>query len=369
MIITKGKGVQSINDKLYPISTGDVFIISGKTIHYFTDYRDLGILNIMFDQSIFESRKDFLRKIPGYNLVFRIEPSLRADKSFSNLLHLNRRQIAQAMEIIEDMENELNTKQSGYEAETAAQFVRLVVFLSRSVKHTEQDKQAFLRLSILLSNLEENYAAPWNLEKMANAVNMSKNNFLRVFKAAEGCSPIRYLNRLRLDAAARLLREKRKRSRRSLTAAVFRIPTISPKNSPQTSMSAPKNTAADIERRYGSGNQITCRCNMPQMTAGSNVTVLTFFVLTLPLPAIAIPARHDIVKHRQERKFNERPAGKSQDKFHADCQRTRHQRNDRLPRGQQRSARQSRHPAARDRRSQPLRIFHPSQAARQPCIV
>ena len=101
VIITKGKGVQSINDKLYPISTGDVFIISGKTIHYFTDYRDLGILNIMFDQSIFESRKDFLRKIPGYNLVFRIEPSLRADKSFSNLLHLNRRQIAQAMEIIE----------------------------------------------------------------------------------------------------------------------------------------------------------------------------------------------------------------------------------------------------------------------------
>ena len=143
------------------------------------------------------------------NLVFRIEPSLRADKSFSNLLHLNRRQIAQAMEIIEDMENELNTKQSGYEAETAAQFVRLVVFLSRSVKHTEQDKQALLRLSILLSNLEENYAAPWNLEKMANAVNMSKNNFLRVFKAAEGCSPIRYLNRLRLDAAARLLREKK----------------------------------------------------------------------------------------------------------------------------------------------------------------
>ena len=113
------------------------------------------------------------------------------------------------MEIIEDMENELNTKQSGYEAETAAQFVRLVVFLSRSVKHTEQDKQAFLRLSILLSNLEENYAAPWNLEKMANAVNMSKNNFLQVFKAAEGCSPIRYLNRLRLDAAARLLREKK----------------------------------------------------------------------------------------------------------------------------------------------------------------
>ena len=41
VIITKGKGVQSINDKLYPISTGDVFIISGKTIHYFTDYRDL----------------------------------------------------------------------------------------------------------------------------------------------------------------------------------------------------------------------------------------------------------------------------------------------------------------------------------------
>ena len=210
ILITGGSGVQSINGRLYPIREGDVFIISGENVHYFTDYRDLRILNIMFDRSIADAQAGHLRKIPGYNLVFNIEPSLRGGKKFRNMLHLSRGQIACAVALVEEMENELKNRLPGYEAEAAAQFVRLIVCLSRNVKGENTDRQSLHRLSVLLSGLEDRFAENWSLGDMANSVNMSKNNFLRVFKAAEGCTPMKYLNKLRLNAACRLLREKKR---------------------------------------------------------------------------------------------------------------------------------------------------------------
>ena len=211
VLITGGRGEQSINGKLYPITEGDVFIVSGENVHYFTDYQNLRILNVMFDQSILGSRIDYLRKIPGYNLVFKIEPLLRTGKSFKNMLHLNRIQVVHAAAIIEDIENELKNRCPGYEAEAAAQFVRLIVYLSRNVGAGNTDRPSFLRLSVLLSSLEERFAENWSVDEMAQSVNMSKNNFIRVFKAAENCTPMKYLNKLRLDAACRFLREKKQR--------------------------------------------------------------------------------------------------------------------------------------------------------------
>lgn len=211
VLITGGRGEQSVNGKFYPIVEGDIFIISGENVHYFTDYQNLRILNVMFDPSILGTRIDYLRKIPGYNLVFKIEPSLRTEKNFKNMLHLNRSQIVHAAAIIEDIEKELENHEPGYEAEAAAQFVRLIVYLSRNVGSKNTDRSSYLRLSVLLSSLEERFSENWTLDDMAHSVNMSKNNFIRVFKAAENCTPMKYLNRLRLDAACRFLREKKRR--------------------------------------------------------------------------------------------------------------------------------------------------------------
>ena len=210
VLITGGRGEQSINGRLYPIMEGDVFIISGENVHYFTDYQNLRILNIMFDRSLVESSIGQLRKIPGYNLFFKLEPSLRSGKNFKNMLHLTRSQTACASGIIEDMEDELKNALPGYEAAISAQFIRLIVFISRNAGAENIHRPSLFRLSKLLSELEERFSENWTVAAMARSVNMSVNNFIRVFKAAENCTPMKYLNKLRLEAACRFLREKKR---------------------------------------------------------------------------------------------------------------------------------------------------------------
>ena len=53
VIITSGDGIQNINGRSYQVSAGDVFVITGKTVHYFEEYQNLELVN--FDPELFEA--------------------------------------------------------------------------------------------------------------------------------------------------------------------------------------------------------------------------------------------------------------------------------------------------------------------------
>jgi len=61
------------------------------------------------------------------------------------------------------------------------------------------------RLTSLLSWLSENYRKPLTVEEMASRAAMSPRNFARVFVAETGVAPVRFLERIRLEHAVRLL--------------------------------------------------------------------------------------------------------------------------------------------------------------------
>ena len=67
--------------------------------------------------------------------------------------------------------------------------------------------QAILRLADALSYLEENYQRPLELAELAAKANLSKNQFLRVFKKAFGRTPMTYLAERRIQKAQRLLKD------------------------------------------------------------------------------------------------------------------------------------------------------------------
>lgn len=58
-----------------------------------------------------------------------------------------------------------------------------------------------------LSQLHDAPQRPWTVEDLAHRVSMSRPSFARRFKTLVGVSPLAYLARLRIDNAARLLRE------------------------------------------------------------------------------------------------------------------------------------------------------------------
>lgn len=207
VVIFSGEGEQMINGFRYPVSAGDVFMMQDRTEHCFTEYCNLKIVNIMFSQELFTSMHVFLHQIPGYNVIFRIEPGIRSGGSFRNCLHLSQTSLSYVLELIRRLEGELTGRKNGYEAASTALLLEIIIYLSRSFSENGTDQRAALRLGRLLSELESRFAEDWSLDEMAHSSAMSVNNFLRIFKSATGVTPMDYLSSLRLTHARRLLRD------------------------------------------------------------------------------------------------------------------------------------------------------------------
>ena len=200
VIITAGSGKQIINSVAYSVSAGDVFVISGKTTHYFEEYRNLEIVNIIFIEHVFQGMREYLNRIPGYQLIFRFEPELRSGKEFHNTLHLSADSLAHAMNIIRKMETEFTGRNPGYEAVIVTYLFDLIIFLSRC-QENGRGNQPVARLAGLFSRLEASFQEDWPLKRMAKYANMSVNTLLRTFQAAAKQTPLDYLTALRLNAA------------------------------------------------------------------------------------------------------------------------------------------------------------------------
>jgi AraC-like DNA-binding protein len=61
------------------------------------------------------------------------------------------------------------------------------------------------RLAAIIADCQREFHRPWSVAAMARRAGLSRDRFARVFRAATGSTPVRYLAWLRCDAAKRLL--------------------------------------------------------------------------------------------------------------------------------------------------------------------
>ncbi len=205
VIVRDGRGEQVVNGSSYPVGKGDAFVIQDNADHYFPDYRELKLVNVIYSPALLRSMHGLLRRIPGYNMIFIMTPGLRRVRTYRNHFRLSPVQLMEALEIIARLERELQEKKTGFEASAAALFLELTIRISRSFREEMNGKDTVVRIGRLLSLLEENYRKDWTLGQMSREAAMSPNNFLRVFKQATDDSPLHYLSRVRLKNAKRLL--------------------------------------------------------------------------------------------------------------------------------------------------------------------
>jgi AraC-like DNA-binding protein len=206
VIVVKGCGVQHIDGRDYPVSAGDVFLLQGRQQHAFVKRKNMILFNVMFDARRLTLPEDELRRLPGYNALFVLEPSYRRRHNFTSRLHLERTALAHAESLLNAMSHESRNRSIGYEASLFGYFLGLMIFLSREYSKIETTNgQALLRIGELIGLLERHYARPWRLNDLAKAARMSESSLLTTFKDATGQSPIAYLIQLRIQRAAELL--------------------------------------------------------------------------------------------------------------------------------------------------------------------
>ena len=84
----------------------------------------------------------------------------------------------------------------------------LILELASILSHPENQQGSKFSecISLLIAELEKSCAEPWTLEKMADRLGLKHTQFTELFHQYTGDSPLRYLNRLRIDKARRMLR-------------------------------------------------------------------------------------------------------------------------------------------------------------------
>ncbi len=206
VVVVKGGGVQHIEGTDYPVSAGDVFLLQGRQKHAFSKRENMVLFNVMYDAGRLSLPEVELRRIPGYNALFVLEPSNRLRHNFTSRLHLERTSLAHAVSMLRVMAQESMNQSIGYEASLFGYLLELIIFLSREyLKIETTNGKALLRVGELIGLMERNYTRRWRLADLAAAAHMSESSLLAIFKEATGQSPIDYLIHLRIQHAAELL--------------------------------------------------------------------------------------------------------------------------------------------------------------------
>ena len=211
VIITSGGGEHCINGITYPVKAGDIFLIQGNTEHYFEKRYNLGMFNIMFDDSYFREHLRSLRSLSGFNAFFLFEPTYRRSHKFKSMLQLNPETMRQLMTLLQGMLDESENKCPGSDVILLAKALEIFVFISREYSGNKNPMiNSLCRLGELISRMENNYTEKWTIRKISKISSMAPSTLLPIFRKVTGYSPIEYLLQVRLSKAAELLQRTTK---------------------------------------------------------------------------------------------------------------------------------------------------------------
>ncbi|MGI9429823.1 MAG: helix-turn-helix domain-containing protein [Bythopirellula sp.] len=208
VLVTGGRGLHVTGEDSWQLGVGDVFVIGGSRPHDYLNMENLQLINVLFDQQELAFELQDLPSLPGYHALFHLEPAWRQRHDFKSRLRLSPADLRIAMGLIDELDEELEIRHTGFGFVTTAVFMQLVGFLSRCYDRAKNvDSCALLRIAQTITFVESNYTETVHLDKLVDMSQMSKRSFLRAFEAAIGCTPIAYVIQLRLARAAKLLRQ------------------------------------------------------------------------------------------------------------------------------------------------------------------
>jgi len=206
VIILGGRGTHITRFSRFELFAGDVFVINGETTHGYENTENLHLINILYRPELLTKNAADLTTLPGYHVLFNLEPKFREDHQFNSRLHLSPHQIAEITPFIKEIENELESNIPGRLFMASARFYSLLGQLCRMYSNEEVSHgRQLLRIGKALGFLENSLQKPVSLMELTDRTAMSVSTLNRTFKEATGYSPIEYHLRIRIKKAGEIL--------------------------------------------------------------------------------------------------------------------------------------------------------------------
>ncbi|TVQ23279.1 MAG: AraC family transcriptional regulator [Spirochaetaceae bacterium] len=207
-IVVEGTARHHIEDSVYDVAAGDVYLLPADTPHCFVESRDLVVSNVMFDLEKLGFPFREARTCAGFRALFDLEPKLRKVHGLTARLKLLSPQLDYLMRMQADLEAELVRHEAGDSFMALTVLSHMLGYLGRCYLDMPNARtRAISGIGSVMRYVELHYPERLTVEDLARASNMSTSTLHRHFRAALGASPIEYLIRTRVQHARDLLQE------------------------------------------------------------------------------------------------------------------------------------------------------------------
>ena len=208
VVIMAGRGRHITERKASPLEAGDVFLIRGDMRHGYGDMEGMTLVNILFDPRRLKLPMAFLRDLPGYHALFRVDPQIRTPERVRSRLRLSEEELAEAAGMIALLQEEMSRRKPGYRFLACTHLMALIGFLSRCYAHASRHAdRPLLRMGEVLSHIEQHYCEPIAIRQLTGIAHMSESTLMRTFHRVLGRSPMEHVIRVRIQRAAELLQQ------------------------------------------------------------------------------------------------------------------------------------------------------------------
>lgn len=204
--VKDGYGQMQIDLSYYDIAPGDVVVVSCKQLHGGWGVREsiCACEVVVFDLSML--RGMFTDRIA----LQYIDPPLQQSVVFTPVLHPGEPGVAEIITHIDHIIDLNARKPPAYELELKAHSLMLLSYLFTHHHYTDRAAGGAPRelagLKEALSYIYDHLSEPLSADGLSEVAQYSKYHFLRMFKRHMGITTTAYINLMRLERAARLLR-------------------------------------------------------------------------------------------------------------------------------------------------------------------
>lgn len=213
-VVIQGHARHTLREQAWPVSRGDVFVILPGMEHGYDQSRALDVYHVLLHPDFVARQELRLQRVPGYLLLFSVEPFFRPGVGFRHALQLGPEQLSTAEALLDTLAVE---GRGGWaQGNLAAESLGLYLLAKLCAWHREQHGTAAAEGSPLqsiaaaLERVERSYAERLSLDDLARAAHLERSYFCRLFRDAVGLTPMAYLKQVRLRVAESLLRESRR---------------------------------------------------------------------------------------------------------------------------------------------------------------
>ncbi len=200
----KGGKTFFIDDKIYDVASGDIFVINQFEPHKITPQGDE-----IFERYVFQIHPAFLYDFSTVSSDLSQCFNIR-NKNISNRLSPSREEYEKLLSIVRRLETSSGFGDDIFKRLAAVEFITNVNILfneqnlkSMAAKVSDSDKNAaFLRA---VSYINDNFASPLSLESVAKNCYTSVSSLCRLFKIYMNTTVTRYIISRRITEAKRML--------------------------------------------------------------------------------------------------------------------------------------------------------------------